>query len=96
MYDGSVGKSLGGCHKQRRQNRFRGDEKRPPFTFVVGHMSDLNLLSYKVGSVYVIQKGQKVTRQQEMDDVFRGLVPFLGSTILNLTRWYLLYVRFPI
>ena len=40
MYDGSVGKSLGGCHKQRRQNRFRGDEKRPPFTFVVGHMSD--------------------------------------------------------
>ena len=47
MYDGSVRKSLGWLSFASRRGRaegqkliLQGDEKQPPFTLVIGHMSD--------------------------------------------------------
>eukprot|EP00731_Ephydatia_muelleri_P024692 Em0016g963a len=89
MYDGSVRKSLGGCHLQVEV----AERKVKSLYFEVmksNHHSllsldtclTLNLLSYKIGTVYAIQEEQKVTRLQvleEFDDVFGGLGSLPGE-----------------
>ncbi|KAL5481461.1 hypothetical protein EMCRGX_G021622 [Ephydatia muelleri] len=89
MYDGSVRKSLGGCHLQIEV----AERKVKSLYFEVmksNHHSllsldtclTLNLLSYKIGTVYAIQEEQKVTRLQvleEFDDVFGGLGSLPGE-----------------
>ena len=83
MYDGSLRKSLGGCNLQVE----KAERKVKSLYFEVmrsNHHSllsldtclTLNLLSYKVGTVYAIQERKKITRVQvleEFDDVFGGL-----------------------
>ena len=89
MYDGSVRKSLGGCHLQVEE----AERKAKSLYFEVmrsNHHSllsldtclTLNLLSYKVGTVYAIQEKLKVTRLQvleEFDDAFGGLGSLPGE-----------------
>eukprot|EP00731_Ephydatia_muelleri_P009792 Em0005g378a len=89
MYDGSVRKSLGGCHLQVEV----AERKVKSLYFEVmksNHHSllsldtclTLNLLSYKIGTVYAIQEEQKVARLQvleEFDDVFGGLGSLPGE-----------------
>ncbi|KAL5479357.1 hypothetical protein EMCRGX_G022870 [Ephydatia muelleri] len=89
MYDGSVRKSLASCHLQVEV----AERKVKSLYFEVmksNHHSllsldtclTLNLLSYKIGTVYAIQEEQKVTRLQvleEFDDVFGGLGSLPGE-----------------
>ncbi|KAL5493629.1 hypothetical protein EMCRGX_G014836 [Ephydatia muelleri] len=72
MYDGSVRKSLGSCHLQvggrteGQQLILQGDEKQPPFTFVIGHMSDPK-------SSLLQSRNCRQQVLEEFDDVFGGL-----------------------
>ena len=83
MYDGSIRKSLGGCHLQVEEA-----ERKVKSLYIEVMRSNhhlllslntcltLNLLSYKVVTVYAIQEEQKVTRLQvleEFDNIFGGL-----------------------